>query len=129
MRFVGRTERLISSRKLWFKLEPSYWYSAWPIAASTDARACYPPELGIPRDRTPLALETFEAETILQSPIFSRACRFPGMEDLKQVFAEVAALRPSSSPASSMWNEGVANLVFLACEFSKLPKERSHPCT
>jgi hypothetical protein len=97
-----------------------YRYSAWPLVDSDDARALRVPEYRKPRDNTPMGLEKFEVDTILESPIFSKACTFAGMDDLKRAYAEVASLK-ASSPTGKFWSEGVANLAFLAGEYLNYP--------
>jgi hypothetical protein len=87
-----------------------YRYSAWPLVDSADARALTVPEYRKPRDNTPMGLEKFDVDTILQSPIFSEACTFAGMDDLK-----------ASSPTGKFWSEGVANLAFLAGKYLNYP--------
>lgn len=67
-----------------------------------------------------MGLNKFDIETIFRSPIFSKACTFAGMDDLKRVYAEVASLK-ASSPTGKFWSEGVANLAFLAGKYWNYP--------
>lgn len=90
---------------------------AWPQVGSEDAAAVgavdaqFPAEHGKARNETPVKLPDFGLETILNASFFGLG--FSGEEDLSKAYAFVTPL----IQAKSIWNQGIANVVFMACKY------------